>query len=192
MLRPLTTLSLMLALAPMAVLAQNTAAPPIDGELKTALEAQPDVARGKSAYEVCEGCHRKDGSGRANGIYPRLAGQHARVMVKQLVDIRSGRRHNPDMAPLVAEPVLSLQAMADIAAYVQGLPVAANNGKGSGSELALGNQLYDRDCASVMARRARVMRRPSSRWSPRSTTAICCASWSTSATVRAGTRRPRW
>jgi cytochrome c553 len=116
--------------------------------LKTALEAQPDVARGKASYEVCEGCHRKDGSGRANGIYPRLAGQHARVVVKQLVDIRSGRRHNPDMAPLVAETVLSLQAMADIAAHVQGLPVAANNGKGAGNALTLGNKLYDRDCAA--------------------------------------------
>jgi cytochrome c553 len=146
-LKPLTILNLMLALAPMTVLAQSTAAPVIDGELKTALEAQPDVARGKTAYEVCEGCHRKDGSGRANGIYPRLAGQHARVVLKQLVDIRSGRRHNPDMAPLVAEPVLGLQAMADIAAYVQGLPVAANNGKGTGNDVALGKQLYDRDCA---------------------------------------------
>ena len=148
MLRPWTALTLMLALVPPAALAQSAAAPMIDGELKTALEAKPDVARGKSAYEACEGCHRKDGSGRANGTYPRLAGQHARVMVKQLVDIRSGRRHNADMAPLVTEPVLSLQAMADIAAYVQGLPVAANNGKGSGSELALGKQLFDRDCAS--------------------------------------------
>jgi cytochrome c553 len=138
----------MLVVAPPAALTQGAGAPMIDGELKTALEAKPDVARGKSAYEACEGCHRKDGSGRANGTYPRLAGQHVRVMVKQLVDIRSGRRHNPDMAPLVAEPVLSLQAMADIAAYVQGLPVAANNGKGGGSELALGKQLYDRDCAS--------------------------------------------
>ena len=131
----------------MALLAQSTAAPVIDGELKTALEAQPDVARGKIAYEACEGCHRKDGSGRANGTYPRLAGQHARVVLKQLVDIRSGRRHNPDMAPLVAEPVLNLQAMADIAAHVQGLPVAANNGKGAGNDLALGRSLYDRDCA---------------------------------------------
>jgi cytochrome c553 len=143
--RLLITLTLLFALAPLAVLAQGT--PAIDGELKTALEAQPDLVRGKTAYEVCEGCHRKDGSGRANGIYPRLAGQHARVVVKQLVDIRSGRRHNPDMAPLVTEPVLSLQAMADIAAYLQGLPVAASNGKGSGSEPALGKQLYERDCA---------------------------------------------
>jgi cytochrome c553 len=146
-LKPLKTLSLMLALAPMALLAQSTAASVIDGELKTALEAQPDVARGKIAYEVCEGCHRKDGSGRANGTYPRLAGQHARVVLKQLVDIRSGRRHNPDMAPLVAEPVLNLQAMVDIAAHVQGLPVAANNGKGTGNDLALGRSLYDRHCA---------------------------------------------
>jgi cytochrome c553 len=145
--KPLTTVSLLLALAPMAVLAQYAAAPLIDDELKTALAAQPDVARGKTAYEACEGCHRKDGSGRANGTYPRLAGQHARVVIKQLVDIRSGRRHNPDMAPLVAEPVLSLQAMADIAAYVQALPVQANNGKGAGNDLALGQKLYERDCA---------------------------------------------
>jgi cytochrome c553 len=145
--KPLTTVSLLLALAPMAVLAQYAAAPLIDDELKTALAAQPDVARGKTAYEACEGCHRKDGSGRANGTYPRMAGQPARVVIKQLVDIRSGRRHNPDMAPLVAEPVLSLQAMADIAAYVQALPVQANNGKGAGSDLALGQKLYERDCA---------------------------------------------
>lgn len=144
----LKLMPLILILVPLAALAQSTAAPVIDGELKAALEAKPDVARGKTAYEVCEGCHRKDGSGRANGIYPRLAGQHARVVIKQLVDIRSGRRHNPEMAPRVAEPVLSLQAMADIAAYVQDLPVAASNGKGAGSDLALGKQLYDRDCAT--------------------------------------------
>jgi cytochrome c553 len=143
----LKLLPLILTFAPLAALAQGATAPVIDGDLKATLEAQPDVARGKTAYEACEGCHRKDGSGRASGNYPRLAGQHARVVIKQLVDIRSGRRHNPEMAPLVAEPVLSLQAMADIAAYVQGLPVAANNGKGSGSDLALGKQLYERDCA---------------------------------------------
>jgi cytochrome c553 len=147
-LKPLTALTLMLALAPLAALPQSGAAPAIDGELKTALEAKPDAARGKAAYEACEGCHRKDGSGRANGTYPRLAGQHPTVVVKQLVDIRSGRRHNPDMAPLVAEPVLSLQAMADIAAYLQGLPVSTQNGKGSGSDLALGRQLYERDCVA--------------------------------------------
>jgi cytochrome c553 len=143
-----STLSLLLALASAPVLAQSTATVAIDGELKTALEAKPDAARGKTAYEVCEGCHRKDGSGRANGTYPRLAGQHATVVVKQLVDIRSGRRHNPDMAPLVAEPVLSLQAIADIAAHLQALPVPSSNGKGSGSDPALGKQLYERDCAA--------------------------------------------
>lgn len=142
------TLSLMLALWPMASLAQTSASPTVDGELKTALEAPADGSQGKADYEVCEGCHRKDGSGRANGTYPRLAGQHAPVVIKQLVDIRSGRRHNPDMAPLVADPVLSLQAMANIAAYVQSLPVSASNGKGPGTDLDAGRRLYERDCAS--------------------------------------------
>jgi cytochrome c553 len=146
--KQLATLCVALALWPMAATAQTATPQAIDAELKIALEAKPDVAQGKVAYEVCEGCHRKDGSGRANGTYPRLSGQHSRVVVKQLVDIRTGRRHNPDMAPLVAETLLSLQAMADIAAYVQGLPVAANNGKGPGNDPALGQQLYARDCST--------------------------------------------
>jgi hypothetical protein len=47
--RLLTTLTLLFALAPLAVLAQGTAAAAIDGELKTALEAQPDLVRGRAA-----------------------------------------------------------------------------------------------------------------------------------------------
>jgi cytochrome c553 len=52
------------------------------------------------------------------------------------------------MAPLVAEPLLSLQAIADIAVHVQDLPVSAGNGKGPGTALAPAQQLYERDCAS--------------------------------------------
>jgi cytochrome c553 len=145
--KTLTTLSLIPLLWPVASLAQSPALPAMDAELKTVLEARADAGQGKVDYEVCVGCHRKDGSGRANGTYPRLAGQHAPVVIKQLVDIRSGRRHNPDMAPLVVDPVLSLQAMANIAAHVQSLPVAATNGKGPGTDLDQGRRLYERDCA---------------------------------------------
>jgi cytochrome c553 len=76
-----------------------------------------------------------------------LAGQHASVIIKQIVDIRSGLRLNAPMKPFVDDPDLSPQAIADIAGYLQALPISANLGKGAGSDVARGKALYDRDCA---------------------------------------------
>ncbi|MGI9133839.1 MAG: c-type cytochrome, partial [Rhodoferax sp.] len=81
-----------LLLCPVAAWSQVAPWNAITGELKTALEAKGDLTRGEVAFEACQGCHRKDGSGRMSGAYPRLAGQHASVLIKQIVDIRAGRR----------------------------------------------------------------------------------------------------
>jgi len=118
------------------------------GELKAALEATGDAERGKAAFDDCTGCHRKDAGGRPLATVPRLAGQHASVVVKQLVDIRSGLRQNPRMKPLMAEPGINAQMLADIAVYVQGLPVPGNPTLGPGRDLALGKTLFDKDCAA--------------------------------------------
>lgn len=118
----------------------------IKGELKTALETRGDPVRGEAAFEPCQGCHRRDASGRVSGAYPRLSGQHATVLVKQIADIRSGRRSNPKMEPFVDDHALTPYEMADLAAYLQGLPISTNNGKGPGSDLARGKALYDKDC----------------------------------------------
>jgi cytochrome c553 len=109
--------------------------------------ATGDAAAGEVEFEVCQGCHRDAGAGRVNGSYPRLAGQHASVMVKQIDDIRSGRRLNHRMLPFVDESVLGRQQVADVAAYLQAQPVTADNGKGPGTDLARGRALYERDCA---------------------------------------------
>lgn len=119
----------------------------IKGELKTALQANADMTRGAAAFEPCQGCHRKDGSGRVSGAYPRLSGQHATVLMKQMADIRSGRRSNPKMEPFIDDHVLTPFEIADIAVYLQSLPIALDNGKGPGSGLTMGKQLYDKDCA---------------------------------------------
>jgi cytochrome c553 len=119
-----------------------------DAELRALLAIPGDPARGKTVFTPCEDCHRKDASGRANGIFPRLSGQHGSVILKQVLDIRAGRRINPTMLPLVTEAALSNSDLASVAAYLQGLPVAANNGKGPGTDLARGKQLYERDCAA--------------------------------------------
>ena len=109
--------------------------------------ATGDAAAGEAEFEFCRGCHRDAGAGRPNGSYPRLAGQHASVMVKQIDDIRSGRRQNHRMLPFVDESVLGRQQVADVAAYLQALPVTADHGKGPGTSLERGRMLYERDCA---------------------------------------------
>jgi cytochrome c553 len=79
-----TMMSLMLALTPAAMRAQTVVGVETTGELKAALALSGDPVRGKAAYNECEACHRKDASGRTNGATPRLSGQHASVIVKQV------------------------------------------------------------------------------------------------------------
>jgi cytochrome c553 len=139
---------LALALWPVAMHGQTTVVVETTGELKAVLDLKGDPVRGKAAFDDCAGCHRKDASGRANSATPRLSGQHASVIIKQIVDIRSGRRVNEPMKEYVVDPALSLQAFADIAAYLQALPVAGTLGKGPGSGVARGKDLFAKDCAA--------------------------------------------
>jgi cytochrome c553 len=136
-----------------AAVAQSPPWNEIDGELKAALAVKGDLLRGAAAFESCQGCHRSDASGRVSGAYPRLAGQHATVLMKQMADIRSGRRSNPKMEPFVDDHVLTPFQIADLGAYLESLPIPANNGKGSGTGLVRGQQLYDKDCASCHGKR---------------------------------------
>ena len=115
-------------------------------EKTAALAAKGDAARGASAFEICQGCHRVGALGRPDGSYPRLAGQHATVLIKQLTDVRSERRGNPKMLPFADHQALTVQDIADIAAYLQALPVPATHGQGPGTDLAHGQRLYERDC----------------------------------------------
>lgn len=119
-----------------------------DADLEKALAHKASIKKGEAAYRVCKGCHKADGAGVAEADYPQLAGQHASVIIKQMVDIRSGRRDNPRMYPFAGAWIVSLDEIADIAAYLNHLPPTAENRKGDGSKLALGKALYEKDCAS--------------------------------------------
>src|SRR5260370_40580824 len=66
--------------------------------------AKPDVTRGQAiATQVCASCHGADGNS-AGGAFPKLAGQHAEYIVKQLKDYKTQpgakepARKNPVMA----------------------------------------------------------------------------------------------
>lgn len=117
-------------------------------EKTEALALKGDLARGEAAFVICQGCHRVGALGRADGSYPRLAGQHATVLIKQLSDVRSGRRNNPKMLPFADHQSLSVQDIADIAAFLQQLPVPPDQGQGDGSDLLRGGKLYEKDCAT--------------------------------------------
>jgi cytochrome c553 len=134
-------------LLPVAAMAQAPTWFEIKGELKTALEAKGDAKRGEASFELCVGCHRADASGRVSGAYPRLSGQHQTVLIKQIVDIRSGRRSNPKMEPFIGDHVVDAYQIADVAAFLTALPIGAGNGKGPGTQIAKGQVLYEKDCA---------------------------------------------
>jgi cytochrome c553 len=138
-------LSLLLALlvAPLTTLAADPVAPC----LQDARLLKGDVAKGKEAYVVCRGCHKADGTGRPEAGYPQLAGQHASVLAKQMLDVRCARRDNPRMHPFVEAASVPYEDIADIAAYLAALPQPDNISKGPGNAVAQGETLYKRDCA---------------------------------------------
>ncbi|MCP4039430.1 MAG: c-type cytochrome [bacterium] len=115
------------------------------GEKELALTLKGDIVNGEEAFEICSGCHLPDGAGRPDGTFPQLAGQHPVVIIKQIADIRAGRRDNPIMYPF-AKSLTDQQELADVAAYIQTLSIPTDNGKGPGEHLEEGKKLFDRDC----------------------------------------------
>ena len=140
-------LALLLAVPVGTAVAQVTVLLPTDGDIKATLALPGDIQRGKDAYAECQTCHRQDGSGRAKFDIPRLSGQHASVLIKQLMDIRSDLRVNPEMRDYMFDSDLTLQDFADIAAYLQSLPVAGDIAQGPPELVPRGKAIYVNDCA---------------------------------------------
>ena len=115
------------------------------GEKAEALELEPNLENGQEAYEICSACHLPSGAGRPDGTFPQLAGQHRGVIIKQIADIREGRRDNPIMYPF-AKTLTDAQELSDVAAYIQTLAIPRDNGKGPGERLERGKELYEGNC----------------------------------------------
>lgn len=144
------TIIIAAAMWPLAASAQTPAVwNEIKGELAVALQTKGDAVRGQAAFVACQGCHRQNAMGRTSGAYPRLAGQHATVLMKQITDIRSGRRNNPKMEPYVDDHVTTPYEIADMAVFLQALPILVDEiGMGPGKNVAAGKLAYDKDCAN--------------------------------------------
>ena len=121
------------------------------GERDEALGLTPDLENGVDVYEVCAACHLTEGWGTKEGTFPQLAGQLKGVLVKQLADIREGNRDNPTMYPFaLPESIGDAQALADVVAYIEKLPMNPDNGKGEWAagtaEFEQGKNLYQDNC----------------------------------------------
>lgn len=118
------------------------------GEQDAALHLTPDLENGLDVYEVCSACHLPEGWGTKEGTFPQLAGQHRKVLVKQLADIRALNRDNPTMYPFaLPESIGDEQAIADVTAYIQKLLMNPDNGKGPATaDLVKGKKLYHDNC----------------------------------------------
>ncbi len=96
-----------------------------------------DAAAGKTKSASCAGCHGVDGNSAAPN-FPKLAGQHAGYLLKQMQDFKNGKRKDPTMTAMVAP--LSEQDMADLAAYFASQKI--KSGKTAEDKLELGQMLY--------------------------------------------------
>jgi cytochrome c553 len=87
-------------------------------------------------------CHGPDGnsptpSGPA-ATWPKLAGQHANYLAKQMADFKGGARQDAIMLGMVA--ALSEQDMADLAAYFSSQ--TQSSGTAAADKVALGEKIY--------------------------------------------------
>jgi len=101
------------------------------------LMAQGDAAAGQAKSALCATCHAADGNSQI-AMNPKLAGQSAKYLLKQLQDYKSGARQNPTMSAMVAS--LSDQDMADIAAWFASQEVTL--GGANAEQLELAENLY--------------------------------------------------
>ena len=76
--------------------------------------AAGDAAAGQAKAAVCGACHGADGNSPAPN-FPKLAGQGERYLLKQMHDIKDGKRTVLEMTGRLTN--LSDQDLADIAAY---------------------------------------------------------------------------
>lgn len=84
---------------------------------QAAASPKGDATAGQTKAAACGACHGADGNSMAP-TFPRLAGQGAKYIYKQLQDFKAGRRNDASMQGMALP--LSDQDMADLAAYYAG------------------------------------------------------------------------
>ncbi|SFK23178.1 Cytochrome c553 [Nitrosomonas aestuarii] len=111
----------------------------------TSALAAGDIAKGQEiAAGVCAGCHNADGNS-IIPINPKLAGQHAEYITKQLMDFKveegkTSKRNNPVMASMVA--ALTQEDMENLGAFYDAQDAASGAVSANKELLEIGKILY--------------------------------------------------
>lgn len=95
-----------------------------------------DPAAGKDKSAMCQGCHGADGNSAAPN-FPKLSGQFADYLRKQVLDFQSGSRVDPTMTGMAAA-VTDSKDLLDISAYF----ASQKQMKGAGGKNDAGRKLY--------------------------------------------------
>ena len=103
--------------------AQTPDAQGIEGERSRIDAGRALFERGAADQGVpaCVGCHGEQGRG--NGTFPRLAGQHADYLVKQLVVFQRTDERPEGRSMKTVAHALTQQNIDDVASYLQALPL---------------------------------------------------------------------
>lgn len=104
-----------------------------------AAAAKADAAKGQqTAAGVCAACHNPDGNS-VIPVNPKLAGQHADYLVKQLREFKNGTRANPVMMGMSA--MLTEDDVRNVAAWFASQTQSGSETKNR-ETLELGQKLY--------------------------------------------------
>jgi cytochrome c553 len=123
-------------------------------QIKHPYDQPANIERGREVYPLCAACHLDNGWGKKDGSFPVIAGQHRKVLLKQLDDIRARHRENPTMFPFSdPDTIGGEQAVIDVTGYIATLPPNPSPGTGDGSQLALGKKIYQQHCTECHGKR---------------------------------------
>ena len=129
-------LSLLVLLSATTAFAQNSGKDPLTGRVGVAADdgspesvklrsGSGDPIAGKEKSQLCQGCHGEDGIS-VEPLIPKLAGQYAKYISKQLRNYQAGTRTHQIMSAMAA--TINDDDLADIAAYFASLPKMKGNG----------------------------------------------------------------
>ena len=107
--------------------------------------AQGNAEAGQGKVAVCVACHGQSGNESLLSNVPKLGGQSASYLLKQMVEIKSGVRAAPLMNGMLN--TLDDQGLADVAAYYASLP--APQGAAEAENLAIAEPIYKAGLASI-------------------------------------------
>jgi cytochrome c553 len=117
-------------------------------EYDSVLLRTPDRLHGETLFGSCARCHGANGAGAQDGSVPAIAGQHFRVLARQLVDYRHDKRWDARMEHFADTPyVIVTQDVADVADYIGSLKPTGPGVTGDGEQVAHAASVYAQRCA---------------------------------------------